>query len=102
MREYTYIIDCNDKVTKYQPVFEVLGDFDERGRPDIHSFRLATNDWKVRAMELTDYLSSWTIKMLTQRFKEEHDKALDEEEITYEEVNNIKAEMEYDRRREEA
>ena len=102
MKEYTYIIDCNDRVTKHQPEFEVQGDFGEGGRPQIHSFRLFSEDFKVRDMELTDYLSSWTIKMLTQRFKEEHDKALDEEEITYEEVNNIKAEMEFDRRRDEA
>lgn len=102
MKEYTYLIDCNDKTTKYQPVFEVSGDFNENGLPQIHSFRLATNDWKVRTMELTDYLSSWTIKMLTKRFKEEHDKAMDEVEVTPEEVRVIMAEMEYDRRREEA
>ncbi|MEO5367890.1 MAG: hypothetical protein H7831_16320, partial [Magnetococcus sp. WYHC-3] len=102
MKEYTYIIDCNDRVTKHQPVFEVDGEFGEGGKPQIHSFRIYSSDKKVRDMELTDYLSSWTIKMLTQKFREAHDKALDEEEITPEEVNNIKAEMEFDRRRDEA
>ena len=99
-KTYTYLIDCNDKVTKHQPVFEVTGDFEEGG-PRIYGITLFSTDWRVRDMELTDYLSDWAINMLTRRFIEEHDEAIEKEEITPEEVSNIKAEMEFDRRRDE-
>jgi hypothetical protein len=99
---YTYIIDMNDEYTKHQPIFEISGCFNLAGDAIIHSFILASDDWKVRGMELTDYLASGTIDDLTFAFMEAHQKAIDSEEITPEEVNNIKADMEYDRRRDEA
>lgn len=98
-----YAINLNTKLTKHQPVFGVDGEVEGRN-VTLYSIRLASSDHKVRDMELIDYVSDWTIQMLERKFKEEWDaeeKEKDEAPPSDEEVKAIKAEMEFDRRREE-